>query len=181
MPCRSKTAADEMGSDLVPPEDISSETVKDAKLGPLVLPTNFGRRTGDLDEMLKERRIRALVVINPIGFFYSHGKPKGMTYEMVEQLQTYLNKKLKTGTFDVKVTFIPLRPDELGPALREGIGDVIAQGVVITPGRQRNFAFTTPKSSWLKSGPQIAEPSGVRNPLNGLGISAQVIVDRHPL
>ncbi len=133
-----------MGSDLVPPEDVASESVDDAKSGPLVLPTSFGRRTGDLDELVKERRIRALVVINPIGFFYSHGKPKGMTYEMLEQLQTYLNKKLKTGTFDVKVTFLPLRPDELGPALRGGIGDVIAQGVVITPGRHRNFAFTTP-------------------------------------
>ena len=133
-----------MGSDLVPPEDISSETVRDATSGPLVLPTSFGRRTGDLDEMLKDRRIRALVVINPIGLFYSHGKPKGMTYEMLEQLQAYLNKKLKTGTFDVKITFLPLRPDELGPALREGIGDVIAQGVVVTPGRHRNFAFTTP-------------------------------------
>src|SRR5262249_51875218 len=64
-----QTAADEVGSDLVPPEDISSETVRDAKLGPLVLPTSFGRRTGDLDEMVKDRRIRALVVTNPIGFF----------------------------------------------------------------------------------------------------------------
>ena len=140
-------AADETGSDLVPPEDISSETVRDAKLGPLVLPTSFGRRTGDLDEMLKERRIRALVVINPIGFFYSNGKPKGMTYETLEQLQTYVNKKLITGTFDVKITFIPLRPDELGPALAEGIGDVIAQGVVSMPGRHRNFAFTLPTKS----------------------------------
>ena len=60
-----------MGSDLVPPEDISSETVRDAKSAPLVLPASFGRRTEDLDEMLKDRRIRALVVINPIGFFYS--------------------------------------------------------------------------------------------------------------
>ena len=139
-----QTTADEMGSDLVPPEDISSETVRDAKSGPLVLPTSFGHRTEDLDEMVKERRIRALVVINPIGFFYSHGKPKGMSYEMLEELQAYVNKKLNTGKFDIKVTFIPLRPDELGTALREGIGDVIAQGVVITPGRQRNFAFTTP-------------------------------------
>jgi membrane-bound lytic murein transglycosylase MltF len=138
------TAADEMGSDLVPPEAIASDSVEDAKPGPLVLPTNFGRRTGDLDEMVKERRIRALVVINPIGFFYSQGKPKGMTYEMLEQLQVYLNKKLKTGSLDVRITFLPLRPDELGPALRAGIGDVIAQGLLNTPGRHRNFAFTTP-------------------------------------
>ena len=139
-----QTAADAMGSDLVPPEDISSETVRDVKSGPLVLPTSFGRRTGDLDEMLKERRIRALVVIDPIGFFYSHGKPKGMNYEMLEQLQAYVNKKSNTGALDIKVTFIPLRPDELGTALRVGVGDVIAHGVVITPGRQQNFAFTVP-------------------------------------
>jgi membrane-bound lytic murein transglycosylase MltF len=139
-----KTAADEMGSDPIPPEDVSNASVREANSGPLVLPTSFGRRTGDLSEMVKERRIRALVVINPIGFFYSHGKPKGLIYEMLEQLQAYVNKKLKTGTLDVKITFIPLRPDELGPALRDGIGDVIAQGVVITEGRQRNFAFTTP-------------------------------------
>ena len=139
-----QTDADAMGSDLLPPEDISSENSRDAKAGPLALPTSFGRRTGDLDEMLKDRRIRALVVINPIGFFYSHGKPKGMSYEMLEQLQDYVNKQQKTGRFDIKITFIPLRPDELGPALRGGIGDVIAQGVVITPGRHRNFAFTSP-------------------------------------
>lgn len=138
-----QTAADEMGSDLVPPEDMAGESVDDAKSSPLVLPTSFGRRTGDLDEMVKERRIRALLVINPIGFFYSHGKPKGMTYEMLEQLQRYVNKKLNT-ELGVKITFIPLRPDELGPALRGGIGDVVADDVVITPGRQRNFAFTTP-------------------------------------
>ena len=139
-----ETSADEMGSDLIPPEDISSQTVRDVKLGSLVLPTSFGRRTGDLDEMLKERRIRALVVVNPIGFFYSHGKPKGMTYEMLEQLQAFVNKKLETGAFDVKITFIPMRPDELGPALRDGIGDVIAQDIVISPGRHQNFAFTIP-------------------------------------
>jgi ABC-type amino acid transport substrate-binding protein len=94
--------------------------------------------------MVRECRIRALVVVNPIGFFYSHGKPKGMTYEMLEELQKYINKKLNTGTFDVKITFIPLRPDELRTALKEGVGDVIAHDVVITPGRQRNFAFTNP-------------------------------------
>lgn len=136
-----------MGSDLIPPEDISSATLRDAKSNPLVLPTNFGRRTGDLDEMVNDRRIRALVIINPIGFFYSHGKPKGMTYELLENLQTYVNKKIKTGTFGIKITFIPLRPDELGPALRSGIGDVIANGVTITPGRQQNFTFTIPTKS----------------------------------
>jgi hypothetical protein len=41
----------------------------------MVLPTTFGRRTGDLDEMVKQRNIRALVILNPIGFFYDQGQP----------------------------------------------------------------------------------------------------------
>ena len=37
----------------------------------------FARRTGDLDEMVKSRNIRALVLLNPIGFFYDKGQPQG--------------------------------------------------------------------------------------------------------
>jgi membrane-bound lytic murein transglycosylase MltF len=139
-----QTAADQLGADLLLSDDILSEGGRDTKSGPLVLPTSFGSRTGDLDQMIGERRIRALVVVNPIGFFYSHGKPRGVTYETLEELQDYVNKKQNTGTLDIKITFIPLRPDELGPALQKGIGDVIAHDLVITPGRQRNFAFTIP-------------------------------------
>ncbi len=136
--------ADTAETELIPLEAISSAATRDPQSGPLMLPTSFGRRTGDLDQMIKERRIRALVVINPISFFYSHGKPNGMTYEALEQLEQVVNKKLHTGNFDVKVTFIPMRPDELEPALRQGLGDVIAQGVMIAPRRHEDFAFTIP-------------------------------------
>jgi hypothetical protein len=37
------------------------------------LPAPFGRTTDDLDAMLKRRNIRAIVLINPIGFYYSNG------------------------------------------------------------------------------------------------------------
>jgi hypothetical protein len=80
------TTSDTAASELIPLEAISSAATRDAQSGPLMLPTSFGRRTGDLDQMIKERRIRALVVINPISFFYSHGKPNGITYEALEQL-----------------------------------------------------------------------------------------------
>ena len=45
----------------------------------VTLPAPFGRRTDDLDAMLKQRNIRALVIINPVDFFYSSGHPMGMT------------------------------------------------------------------------------------------------------
>src|ERR1035438_1525998 len=85
-----------------PPDDLPAPS------GDVKLPTAFGRRTGDLDEMAKSRNIRALVLLNPISFFYDKGHPKGITYEALEEFQKFANQKLKTGTLDVKVTFIAL-------------------------------------------------------------------------
>jgi membrane-bound lytic murein transglycosylase MltF len=44
----------------------------------------FTRDTGDLDAMKKRRQIRALVILNPIGFFYAKGLPRGIMFEALE-------------------------------------------------------------------------------------------------
>jgi membrane-bound lytic murein transglycosylase MltF len=141
------------------PEEFSNEVAETS--GQLVLPTTFGRQTADLDQMLKARNIRALVTINPISFFYSHGQPKGMLYEQLEQLERVVNKKFKTGRRKVRVSFIPMRPDELGPALLQGIGDFIAMDIVITPERQKHYVFTSPIMRNVKqiivTGPELAK------------------------
>jgi membrane-bound lytic murein transglycosylase MltF len=110
----------------------------------LALPTSFGKRTGDLDEMVKKRAIRALVLINPIGFFYMSGRPMGVHFEMLEEFEKFANRKLETGRLPVKVVFLPMRPDELEAALIEGVGDLIAYGVTITPDREQRLAFSIP-------------------------------------
>ncbi len=137
-PAKAQTAAAPAAGPAVSPEELpaSSQEVK--------LPTAFGRRTGDLDEMAKARNIRALVILSPIAFFYEQGHPKGVMFEALEELQKFVNQKLKTGTLDVKVTFIPVRPDQLEAALMQGVGDMIAYGVVITPEREQQVAFSTP-------------------------------------
>ena len=135
-------SADTLGTDVLSQEGFSNEA--GASAGQLVLPTSFGRRTGDLDQMLKARNIRALVTINPISFFYSHGRPNGKLYEELEQLQRVVNKRFKTGKLKVRISYIPMRPDELGPALSQGVGDFVAADIVITPGRQKLYAFTAP-------------------------------------
>lgn len=117
---------------------------KKAQATGLVLPTPYGNHTDDLDGMVKRRNIRALVMINPIGFFYDKGKPMGAIYEAVREFQTYINAKWKTGTLKVAVTFIPVRPDQAEAALTQGVGDFIANAVVITPERQQRVAFTIP-------------------------------------
>lgn len=116
-----------------------------AKFGPV-----FARRTGDLDEMVKRRNIRAIVLINPIEFFYSNGQPMGAMYEALRELETFVNQRFKTGTLKVKVTLIPLRPDQAEAALTQGIGDLIAYALVITPERQQRVAFTVPIQTDVK-------------------------------
>jgi membrane-bound lytic murein transglycosylase MltF len=155
--------ADLLGSEVLLPEGFSNEITPTP--GQLVLPTSFGRSTEDVDQMLERRNIRALVTINPISFFYSHGQPKGMLYEQLEQLERFVNKKYKTRRMKVKISFIPMRPDELGPALAQGVGDFIAGWVVITPGRQKQYAFTSPVMTNVKqvivTGPELTDAKGL--------------------
>jgi membrane-bound lytic murein transglycosylase MltF len=128
---------------IVPPEDEAATNVEH-KPGRLLLPLQFARNTGDLDEMRKRRRIRALVTVNPISFFYVQGKPAGITFEVMQEFERFINKKYKTGALKVRVMYIPVRPDQLEAALTQGMGDMIAQGVIITPPREERVAFTVP-------------------------------------
>lgn len=108
------------------------------------LPVGFIRRTGDLDEIAKGRNLRALVMISPVGFFYDKGMPKGINYEALEELQRFANQKLKLGKLDLKVTFLPTAPSQIEAALTEGVGDLVAYGLVVTPEREKRVAFSTP-------------------------------------
>ena len=132
----------------------------------MILPAPYGHHTDDLDAMLKRRYLRALVLINPIGFFYtSNGQPMGVNYEVLREFESYLNKKYKTGNFTVKVTFVPVRPDQVEAALTQGTGDLIAYALVVTPEREQRVAFTVPLQKDVKqivvSGPTFGNVASV--------------------
>ena len=123
---------------------VSSPDEPPASSNRMVLPVGLMRDSGDLDAMVKRRNIRALVVLNPISFFYDKGLPRGVMYEALEEFQKFANQKLKTGKLQVKVTFLPMRIDQMEAALTEGMGDMIAYGVVVTPDREKRVAFSAP-------------------------------------
>jgi membrane-bound lytic murein transglycosylase MltF len=112
--------------------------------GVTALPLNFARSTGDLDEMEKRQTIRALVMYSRSGFFYVNGRPEGIYYEALNAFQQFVNEKLRVKREHVEVTFIPVRPDQVEKALIDGVGDVIAFGLVVTPEREKRAAFTVP-------------------------------------
>lgn len=131
----------------------------------VVLPLHYDRHTDDLDGMVKRRKIRALVLMNPIGFFYDQGQPRGVNYEALQEFQKFVNQKLKSGTLKTTVTFLPVRPDQAEAALTQGMGDLIAYALVITPERQQRVAFTTPLQTDVKqilvTGPTFGTISSV--------------------
>ncbi len=138
------TATEQARQQAAPAAPVSSPEEPPAASGNIDFPKAFGRRTGDLDEMAKARNIRALVLINPISFFYDKGHPQGVTYEALEEFQKFVNQKLKTGTLNIKVTFLPMRVDQIEAALNQGVGDIIAYGITVTPEREQRVAFSTP-------------------------------------
>jgi len=106
------------------------------------LPLNFDRHTDDLDAMVKRRTIRALVLYSRSGFFYVNGRPQGIYYEALRAFEQSVNEKLHTGKQPVQVTFIPVRPDQVEKALTEGVGDLIAYALTVTPDREQRVAFS---------------------------------------
>jgi membrane-bound lytic murein transglycosylase MltF len=108
------------------------------------LPLEFERHTDDLDKMEQRGTIRALVLYSRTGFFYVDGRPEGIYYEALRAFEQFANQKLRATKQHVQVTFIPVRPDQLEAALAQGVGDVIAFGLVVTPERQQKVAFSIP-------------------------------------
>jgi ABC-type amino acid transport substrate-binding protein len=95
--------------------------------------------------------------------------PRGVIYETLEEFQKFTNKQLNTGTLAVKVTFLPVRLDQLEAALNQGMGDIVAMGVVVTPERENGVAFSVPiqtnVTQIIVTGPEYAAVST----LEGLG------------
>jgi membrane-bound lytic murein transglycosylase MltF len=110
----------------------------------------YGISTDDLPDMVQRRNIRALVLLNPIGFFYDDGHPMGIMYDALRELESFVNQKLNTGAMKVEVTFIPVRPEQAESALLSGVGDLIAYALIITPERKQQVAFTVPLQSNVK-------------------------------
>jgi ABC-type amino acid transport substrate-binding protein len=128
------------------------------------------RWTGDLDEMIKRRVIRALVVYSQTYYFVDRGTQRGGSYEALMLFENDLNRRLKTKHLRINVIFIPVRRDELIPALLDGRGDIAASGITVTAARDKLIDFSIPVvaavNEVIVSGP--ASPNlAVLNDLSG--------------
>src|SRR5262245_12118207 len=93
--------------------------------------------TGDFDEMVKRRVIRAGVVYNRTQYFIDRGVQRGIAAEATRLFEEELNKRLKTGLLKVHVAVLPLSRDQLFPALESGKVDFVAAALTLPPERQK--------------------------------------------
>jgi membrane-bound lytic murein transglycosylase F len=94
------------------------------------------RYTGDLDEMLKRKAIRIITRNAATTYFLHKGEQLGFEYE----LAGYFAKQLG---LRVEIVVPPTRAD-LFRYLNEGLGDVVAAGITVTPDREQEVAFGKP-------------------------------------
>jgi len=134
------------------------------------------RFTGDLDEMIKRRVIRAGVAINRTHYFIDKGVQRGIAYDSLMLFEDELNKKLNSGLLKVHVAFIPLARDQMLTALSDGQVDVLAAQLTVTPERQKSVDFSNPTranvSEILVTGPGAPAVTGVD------GLSGQTVFVR---
>ena len=105
---------------------------------------------GDLDGMVERRVVRVLVVPSKTNYFQERGTQRGATYDAFRLVEVELNKrlekekKLRNKNLKVRFVFVPIRRDQLLPALAEGRGDVAAANLTITEKRREGVDFTAP-------------------------------------
>ena len=100
--------------------------------------------TGDFDGMTERRVIRALVPYSKTFYFLDGATQRGLEYELLKEFEKYINKSLKTKHLKVDVIVIPTKRDRLLPGLVEGLGDIAAGNLTITPERLKQVDFSNP-------------------------------------
>ena len=103
-----------------------------------------GAWTDDLDKMIERRLVRILVPFSKTLYFLDQGQERGIVHDMGMELQKWLNRKHGTKTLPIRVIFIPTSRQHLLTDLVEGLGDIAAGNLTITPNRQKLVDFTNP-------------------------------------
>ncbi len=129
--------------------------------------------TGDFDEMLERRQLRALVVYNKLLYFLDGPKQRGASHDALEGFRKFVNEKYKLKSREFNIVYIPVNRDQLIPLLLNGTGDVAAANLTITPERQGQVDFSSPVMTGVRevlvTGPAAPEISTL-NDLAGMEI-----------
>jgi membrane-bound lytic murein transglycosylase MltF len=102
---------------------------------------------GDFDAMLERRTIRVLVPYSRTLYFSDKGHERGLTAELVRDLEKYVNKTYadKLDNRPLTVYIIPTTRDRLLTDLDSGLGDIAAGNLTETEERLKLVDFAAPR------------------------------------
>src|SRR5262245_15962000 len=102
---------------------------------------------GDFDALLERRMIRVLVPYSRSLFYVDKGHERGLTAELARDFERWVNAKYRKqlGKRPLTIYLIPTTRDRLLPALEEGLGDIAAGNLTVTPARLARADFVSPE------------------------------------
>ncbi|MDP2470357.1 MAG: transporter substrate-binding domain-containing protein [Candidatus Palauibacterales bacterium] len=121
---------------------------------------------GDLPGMEERRVIRFLTVFNPQYFYIDrNGEERGLVIDAATELGKQLNARPGHGRLPIIMLVLPVPRDRLIPMLRDGLGDIAAGNITITPERLAEVDFTIPNytgvSTIVVTGPGVSAPTNL--------------------
>ncbi len=102
--------------------------------------------SGDYDQMVKARVIRALVPYSKTFYFLDGATARGITHDLIREFEKEINNREKPAKKHLKihVVIIPTARDQLIPRLLAGWGDIAAGNLTITEERKKLVDFSEP-------------------------------------
>ena len=105
--------------------------------------------TGDFEQMLERRMIRALVPYSRSLYFNDKGRERGISADNVREFERWINKKYskKLGKRPLTIYIITTTRDKLLPGVVNGVGDVAIGNLTVTEERLKTVDFISPKGT----------------------------------
>jgi membrane-bound lytic murein transglycosylase MltF len=153
------------------PEDVQSLVLPEEVSG-VVRPW-----TGDLDGMIERKLVRVAVARGGFFYYINRGRQHGLTSEALSGFEDFLNRHLELkGTRRIHVVALPMTRDQILPAVTDGVADIAAGGLTITPERSRLLDFSAP---WMTGVREIVVTGPVSLPIEKLDdLSGREVVVR---
>jgi membrane-bound lytic murein transglycosylase MltF len=131
-----------------PPAPASSSTAAKQKVRQLDISNKPW--TGDFDQMLESRRIRALVPYSRSLYFNDKGREMGISAETIRDFERWINKKYakKLGKRPLTVAILPTTRDKLLPDVSQGLGDIAVGNLTVTEERLKTVDFASPPDAF---------------------------------
>ncbi|BCL75407.1 lytic transglycosylase F [Jeongeupia sp. HS-3] len=99
---------------------------------------------GDYDPANPPDRLRVLVALGPSTYFFANGRPHGVEFAMLSELEKYLNRTRPKGRAPLRIQYVPVDAGALLPKLRDGEGDLAAGLIPVIAGAGHLAEFTVP-------------------------------------